>query len=181
METLAKKLVDKMTTSKVIDPKKQDYYVYGTILLLTSFFITVLMLIAGLVLGCIESVAAYCAAYWVLHTVGDTYHCKKYYRCFFLTLSIFGFLMLINKLLSSENLIILSGILLTVYAAILTSAYLIPKFKVSRTMFKKPLVLRLIMLGIALGIILTHYAPLAFPFCYGMVAISFMQRIGGSI
>ena len=97
LNTISKRLTGHLVNAGVISSDLEDIYIYGFEILITSLLSTVLIIIAGLASGRISDTVIFLIVFIGLRSFTGGFHANTYRLCTFLTLSIYGLVMLLSK------------------------------------------------------------------------------------
>lgn len=100
LNRIAVSLSKKLLSSNTISEEMFDIYVYGLELLISSLFSTTVVLLIGILSGCILETIAFLITFILLRSFTGGFHANTYLLCSVVTFSTFSIVLLLSKFVS---------------------------------------------------------------------------------
>ena len=97
LNKMAVKITDKLVLKKIVSDDMADIYIYGFELLISFVFSTISVVIIGLILGRFLQTLMFLTTFILLRSFTGGYHANTYAMCSFVTLSLFGVVLLLTE------------------------------------------------------------------------------------
>ncbi len=173
METIARSIADTIVKRGIRPQSMHDRCLYGAHAFLSNALTTLVMFLVAVLFRMIPEFLIYMAAYWIIHSVADAFHCDRYYKCLLMSTGMFTALAMFCLFTNAPTRHVFSWMLFLVTVGVFIFQLLDVDTQPAFT--TKRLIVYAVSVFVALILNCASLVTVSLPFTYGMCTITILQ------